>query len=154
MIAGPLTWLVAFGLYVLFAGTISMHEIVVAAVLASMATVWAIVIRYNAEQSFTFRADAIVPVARATLQLAPATLTTLVRLLTATAGGTAPGHFATELFHFGRDDPPERFRRAAAVLAASLTPECFVVRIHKERDGVTNHRIGASRRAPDPQWLQ
>lgn len=146
-------WLVAFGTYLLFAGTISADELVTGTVLASLATLWAYVVRQNTHRRFSAAREQIRPVLRAVAGVVPATMRTSAVLLEAVTRGSSPGRTMRCRFRFGfSEDPRARSRRALAVLCASLTPDRFVVIVERARSEALIHTIG-SRREPDPEWL-
>jgi multisubunit Na+/H+ antiporter MnhE subunit len=155
MIVIAVIWCLAFGVYLVFAGTVSLDEMATAVVVASLAALWAAVIRHASEQVFAFRRDAVAVVLRVLGNLIPATLQTFAQLLAAATFDQSPGRAQVTQFRFGtNDEPGERMRRAIAVLAASLTPDRFVVRIERDRNEALIHRVGRADGAPDPQWLQ
>lgn len=155
MIVITVIWCLAFSIYLVFAGTVSLNEMATAVVLASLVAAWAGVIRHTSLQVFAFRRDAVAVMLRALGDVIPATLRTLRQLLAAARNGESPAQAYVTQFRFGaKEEPRERMRRAVAVLAASLTPDRFVVRVEKNRNEVLIHRIGRSRREADPQWLQ
>lgn len=158
MIVALVIWGLSFICYLVVAGTISFNELATAFALASLATLWAVIIRRSSVQRFAWRNDAIVPMLRALADLFPATLRTFARSarsLAAATAGRSPGHTVGTPFHFGaRDDPRERSRRAIAVLFASMTPDRFVVRLEAERDAALVHHVGPPGGEPDARWLQ
>lgn len=148
-------WCVAFGSYLLFAGTVSANELITAAAVAALASAWAYLISDCARQRFGAQHEQIVPALRALAGLAPATLrTALVLSRVATHGGT-PGRALRNPLRFGvDDDPAARSRRALAVLGASLAPDRFVVHLDRRRSEAVMHAIAQADRVSDPEWLQ
>jgi len=149
-----LIWCIAFAIYLLFAGTISVTELMAAGVLASLAAAWAHAIRQCSRRPFSVASEQIMPVLRAVAGLFPATLRTCATLLKAVAAGGSPGRALRCRFEFGMaEDPRARTRRAVAVLCASLAPDSFVVTADRAKGEVLIHSIDRSGRHRDPGWL-
>jgi hypothetical protein len=127
-------WCFACVIYLVFAGSLGTHELVVAAVLATLSTLWARAIRENSRRQFSAAREQVAPLLRAIGDLFPATLRSGAALLKAAARSGSPGRALSCRFHFGLDDEPrQRSRRAFSVLCASLAPNRFVINIERGR---------------------
>lgn len=149
------TWCLVFAIYLLFAGTVSLHELVTALVLASLGAAWARLIRHCSPRQFSVSREMVPPVLRATGGLVSATAHTGKLLLKIVAAGGSPGRSHITDFHYGRrNDPAQRSRRAAAVLIASMSPDRFVVDVDRKSRTVLIHNLVRRDHEPDPQWLK
>lgn len=151
------TILVAWGtgavLYLVLAGQVSADEIVAAIGLGGGATGWYALARRCSPRRFVFSNDHVRPWLRAVGALAPATVRTAGVLLRVAITGGAPGKAVEQAFSTGPDaGPRDRARRASAVLAASLSPESFVVRAEVGRSEALVHAI-TPMPLRDPRWL-
>ena len=148
-------WCLAFGSYLLFAGTISMSELLTGVVVAIAAAVWASLIRASSRLHFEARPQQIPPAIRALAALLPATMRTAAVLGKVAAHGGSPSRSMRSRFRPGEsEDRRERSRRAIAVLGASLAPNRFVVNAERGRGEALLHSIDRSDDEPDPEWLQ
>lgn len=148
-------WCVAFGSYLLFAGTISVNEVITGGVVATLAAAWAYLMSDCSRRRFSAHGEQIVPCLRAIGGLGPATVRTAAVLARAALRGGSPGRAGRGPFHFGLDDDPAaRSRRALAVLCASLAPDRFVVHLDRRRNDAVMHAVVHTERQPDPEWLQ
>jgi hypothetical protein len=148
-------WCVAFGSYLLFAGTVSFNELVTGAMVATLVTAWAYLISDSARRRFSAHREQIVPTLRALGSLGPASLRTTAVLIGVTLRGGSPGRATRNRLRFGvDDDPAARSRRALAVLGASLAPDRFVVNLDQRRSEAVMHAVASAERESDPEWLQ
>jgi hypothetical protein len=148
-------WCLAFGAYLLFAGTLSLDELITGAVLATLAAAWARTISACSWQRFAAAREQIMPVVRALGGVFPATLRTFAILLAVVVRGSSPGRAMATRFSFGlAEDPRQRSRRAIAVLCASLAPDRFVVNVERARAEALIHGIEPGGRELDPGWLE
>ena len=152
-----LIWWLAFGSYLLFAGTASSDELGTAGVLATLAVVWASAIRAVSNERYAASRRQVAPALRAIAALFPATMRTgLVLVAAAVRPGQAgsAGRARRSRFSAGAEDHAlDRSRRALAVLFASLAPNRFVVAAEGRRGEVLLHELGPRPAEPDPQWL-
>jgi hypothetical protein len=145
---------VAFGTYLLFAGTISANELATAGVLAVLAAAWAGLIRTCSQARFGADGRHIAPALRALLRLAPGSGQAAAVLLGVIWRGGSPGRAQQSQFQFGAvDHRSARTRRALALLCASLAPDRFIVRLNRKQGLAITHSIVRGRR-PDAEWLQ
>ncbi|MBV9841935.1 MAG: hypothetical protein JOY99_10500 [Sphingomonadaceae bacterium] len=142
-----------FGGYLMLAGQVSATEAATALILAGLLVAWCFTdaarVRAVAEWGEHLRRwwSAIV-------HLAPAVLHTGAKLVRAAVRGDVRGRALVIPFvHGPQDDPSDGARRATAVLAASLAPDSFVVRLPPGRDKAVLHAIVAPPELPDPRWL-
>ncbi|HEX5314655.1 MAG TPA: hypothetical protein VFX38_07120, partial [Gammaproteobacteria bacterium] len=135
-------WCFAFAGYLLFAGTVSRHELITSAALASGAVAWAYAILRCSSRRYAMTPAHAVAWLKAIRGLVPAIARTLIVLLKAAVLGGSPGRALELAFLRGPEDEPEdRARRAAAVLIASLAPDTYVVRAPHQRDCVLVHTV-------------
>lgn len=146
-------WPLCFGLYVLFEGQVSLHECITGASLAALATLYAYFIARSARFRFEASAEAAFVTVRALAKLGSGLSRSFAPLLGLTRLGASPGRGLTVPFKTGAiDDPAARTRRAIAVLAASLAPDRFVVRLEVLEGQVILHDITGNRQS-DSEWL-
>jgi hypothetical protein len=148
-------WCVAFGSYLLFAGTISFNELITGAGVATLVAAWSYLISECSRRRFGAHREQIAPVLRALAGLGTATLRTAIVLTGVAVRGGSPGRALRSPLRFGLcDDPAARSRRALAVLCASLAPDRFVVHLDHRRREAIMHAITHAKRESDPEWLQ
>jgi hypothetical protein len=153
MLAAIIAWCLAFAGYLLFAGKSSAHELATAAVLASGAPFWTLLIRRCAPRHFALSSHHVSVWLHAIGSAGPATLRMLGVLARVALLGGSPGRENIVRFLRGaEDDPHDCARRANAVLAASLAPDSFVVRVQPRHDCVLLHTM-LPPRARDARWL-
>ncbi len=146
------TWCLCGAVYLLFAGQLSWHEGVTAIVLASLATLWSVLIRRCSSARFARPPHLAIALLRALLDVAPATTGAGTILVGTIWRRVSPGRARRVAFAPGRTgDPPARTRRAVALLAASLTPDRFVIAIDANEAHL--HVLGELRHVPDERWL-
>lgn len=148
-------WCLTFAAYLLFAGTVSGHELVTAVVLAGLAAAWARFISGCSPLRFAASRQLAMPILRAVVGLFRATARTGKLLLKVAVAGGSPGRLHVTDFHYGRrNDGVQRSRRAVAVLLASLSPDRFVVEVDRTSRVVLIHDLVRRRHEPDPRWLE
>jgi hypothetical protein len=155
MVTNLIIWCLTFAAYLLFAGTLSLHELITAVVLASFVAAWVQFIRNCSPQRFVASYALVKPILRATAGLFPATARTGKLLFKVAVTGGSPGRLHVTDFRYGRrNDSMQRLRRAAAVLSASLSPDRFVVEVDRKKDAVLIHNLVRRDHEPDPRWLE
>lgn len=153
-VRAAIVWCFAFAGYLLFAGTMSSHELATSAVLAAGAVAWAFTILRCSPRRYAMTVAHAIAWLKAIGGVFPALARTLMVLVKTAAIGGSPGRAPELPFLRGADDDPEdRARRAAAVLIASLAPDNFVVRVPLHKDRVLMHTIVRADAARDPRWL-
>ncbi len=145
--------LVGFGLYLVFAGQLSRHELITGAVLALAVAGWAVALRACCSARLAVNTDHIRRWLQAIVGLAGATIRTGGALLAVIAKRASPRTDVSSFVHGPADEPGANGRRATAVLAASLAPDSFVVRTPADENRVLIHRLAPTQRTPDPLWL-
>jgi hypothetical protein len=149
-----MVWGSAFAGYLLFEGTLSMHELVTAAALAGGAVAWAFTILHCSPRRFAMSFAHATPWFKAIAGVPSAVWRALLVFIRVAALGGSPGRSPELPFLRGAgDDPEERARRASAVLIASLAPDNFVIRTPPHKDRVLMHTILKGDDARDPRWL-
>jgi Na+/H+ ion antiporter subunit len=154
-ISGIIIWCLAFGSYLLFAGTVSVTELVTGLALGVFAASWATLIRENSRPRFGAAREQVAPLLSALAALWPATVRTGSVLCKVAVCGGALGRSIRARFKPGsRAQPRQCMRRALAVLCASLAPNRFVVDLERGRGEALLHAIDGSSEQADPEWLQ
>lgn len=149
-----LVWCFVFGTYLIFAGTLSVSELLTGVVVSALATVWAGLISASPARRFSAAKEQIRPALVAVAALFMATVRTGGVLAKVAVRGGSPGRSVRSRFRFGpREDPRARSRRAIAVLCASLAPNRFVVEVERSRGEALLHAVDMSA-APNSEWLQ
>ncbi|HET7587606.1 MAG TPA: hypothetical protein VFL45_05950 [Gammaproteobacteria bacterium] len=149
-----MVWCSAFAGYLLFAGTVSSHELATSAALAAGAVAWSLSILHCSSRRYALTPAHAVAWLKATAGLVAALGSTLLVFIKAAALGTSPGRALELPFLRGaEDDPEDRARRATAVLIASLAPDNFVVRAPPHKDRVLVHTIVPGDATRDSRWL-
>jgi len=142
------------GIYLLLAGSLSVSEGFTAALLGIAATAWAAAVRHKTQRRFSWPMDASTLWKRIPRVSARGTFRATGVLLRAALGADARGIPLHIEFHSGRNDSPrDRSRRAAALLAASLAPDAFVIRLDHGRAALIHDIVGGQERDHDPNWL-
>lgn len=141
-------------LYLLLAGTLSVPEGATAVLVGILAGAWTLVIRHQCQRRFGVPSGLPRSCARAVRLLVCGTLRGTGILSSVGCGARVRGKPLRVEFHPGvRESPPERTRRALALLGASVAPDSFVVRLDHGREALL-HSVGSpGNRAHDPRWL-
>jgi hypothetical protein len=148
------TWCLTYGIYLAFAGDVSVDESVTGLLMATLMTVWALLIRRSSPDRFAASWEVVRHVLRAVADVPSAAAQTgLVLLKTVLAGGS-PGRAHRDAFRFGGSDATDRTRRAIAVLCASLAPDRFVADVKRDDEVALLHSIVRRDHVPDPRWLE
>jgi len=147
-----LTWCLSGAVYLLFAGQVSADEVATAVVLATLATVWSVVIRRCSQVHFGHAPHLTAALLRAMRDLMPAAMRVGLILVRSAGQRASPGRAVRAAFAPGRaGDPAARTRRAVALLAASLAPDRLV--IATDANEAHLHVLGELSHAPDARWL-
>lgn len=147
-------WCVAFPAYLLTAGGASVHELATGGVFAAGAALFADLLARASSINFDLPDGSLRRSLTAIASLPRASARTGGALWRVAVTGRSWTGSPAIPFQFGaRDDPPERTRRAVALLLASLTPDRFVVRMEPEPGGTFLHTIVPAHHAPDLRWL-
>jgi len=155
MVLNLVIWTLACATYLLFAAAVSIHELVTAVVIASLAAVWARLIRGCSRRRFLVIRQMVMPTLRAMAGFFRTTAQTGKLIFKVGVTGGSPGRLHVTDFHFGsRHDPAQRTRRAAAVLLASVAPDRFVVQVDPKKHAVLIHDLIRRDHEPDPRWLE
>lgn len=144
----------SFAAYLLFAGTVSVNELITAVVLSVLTTIWAAVVRHGSRLRFSMTASAFYHLLTALIRLPGAVARTGGVLMKVAVQGGSPGQAEECAFRYGGAHARDRMRRACVVICASLAPDRFVVDLGHETDKALLHNILRHGRAPDPRWLE
>lgn len=133
----------------LFAGTVSADEIALACVCGLAAALWSLRLRRAAEIRFRFEPAVFAVAGRAVASL-PRAVAKVAACLLRRQGGTV----VRQPFVHGRERfAPDSARRAVALLAVSLTPDRFALRLPEGCDEIEIHSLVAPESARDARWL-
>jgi hypothetical protein len=143
--------LVFAGAYLLLAGQVSAGEAGAAVICAALASASLAAIAHISPRRFAFEAKAVTTLARAFASLPKAFIRVGMRLA-ATLADPTPGRTSTAAFVRGRrETPADATRRAVSVLALSLGPDSFVVRVRPDRDEIDVHAF-VDKSLGDARW--
>lgn len=136
------TWLVAAGLYLLLACKLEPGELVAACVAGLLAAIACWVVVGAAPPRMRFDPAWLLLAGRIGLHVVTDALTVLRSAL---KGGwretRPPGRFVALDFEPGDSSPKERARRAAVVAAVSITPNSYVLGIHRGGKKLLIHQL-------------
>ncbi|HEX4765238.1 MAG TPA: hypothetical protein VH414_03080 [Lichenihabitans sp.] len=145
-------WMTCSLAYLVLAGQVSLDEGVAAIVTGAGGTLLWVLLRRVSDRRFWFDRWSALALARALTGL-PAGIFRLGRILLASLHGDVSGRRLEQPFHGGeRDDPEEAGRRAIVVLATSLAPNSFVLRVERGRDLIAVHGLADQDPRNDPRW--
>ena len=141
--------------YLLFAGTLSLSEVVTGAVLGAISAAAAVLLRRLSGRHFAFSTVHIRVWGRALRGVPTATARTGIALAAPFLRlHASSGRADTQPFRPGRTDAPaDRARRATVVLATSLAPNTFVLNIPLQRHEALLHGIDGEAPQTNPEWL-
>ena len=153
--AGLLSLPVSFAAYLLFAGTLSLGEIVTGAVLSAISAAAAVLLSRLSGRHFAFSIEHLRVWGRALRGVPVATARTGMALAASLhQTKVSPGRADVRPFRPGRTEAPaDRARRVTAVLATSLAPSTFVLNVPLQRQEALLHGIGKEPPHTDPEWL-
>ena len=145
-------WLGGTAAYLVLAGQVSADEVVAGVLLGGLGVAWHAVVCRCSRHSFTFERHAGLEVVQAVSGLPGAILRVGSRLATALVRNTE-GHTIEQPFHRGRlDDTRDRGRRAIVVLAISLAPDSYVLRLPVDEETIVIHAFTLGSPGTDPRW--
>ena len=138
-------WFVVAAGYMVLAGQFSLDEVAVAAVLGVLGVLWHRAVLGTGARRFSLDRQALEAIGRAVAGLPSATVAVGARLAAGClhpAPASVRGRRVERAFERGRqDEPREAGRRAVAVLATSLAPDAYVLRMPPDEDVVLFHAI-------------
>jgi hypothetical protein len=142
-------WIAGAAIYALFAGAFRFHELAAMASGGLVFALWSASLRRTAAIRFRFQRENLAVAARAVGALPLATARVSLRLAQAVVGSgpasRCPGKSLSEPLARGRHyDPVDAARRATTVLARSLGPDSFVLRLPRRRDEIEVHHLLAA----------
>ena len=145
-------WPAGAASYLVLAGSLSADEIAVAVMLGALGAGWHAAILNVEARRFAFGLAAVREIGRALAGLPGATLRVGSRLATAILRGAA-GRQAEVPFSIGDHTmPAEAGRRALVVLATSLAPDSYVLRIPENEGSIQYHALTARMPGGDRRW--
>jgi hypothetical protein len=148
------TWCLAYGIYLAFAGDLSLDECVTGLAVATSMTVWAMVIRRSSADRFAASWELVRHVLRAVAAVPSAAVRTSLMFFRTIVAGASPGRAYRDPFRFGGDNAIDQSRRAVAILCASLTPDRFVIDLNSDDEVALTHYVVRRDHDPDPRWLE
>ncbi|HEY3912050.1 MAG TPA: hypothetical protein VGM07_19495 [Stellaceae bacterium] len=141
-------WVLLSAIYLLLAGQLPGDEIGLALACGAAAACWFGKVASVAERRFRFEPAAAAVAVRAVAGLPRA----VVKVAAALVRG-AGGKVVRQPFLRGRTgDPADAARRAAALLAVSLAPDKFALRLPERRAELELHSLVEPSAATDPRW--
>lgn len=130
-------WALAASSYLLFVGQVSADETALALLCGLAATVWCAALSLAAEERIVVPWAGVSALGRAVAKIPSAAIKVAGSII---RGG--PGAIVGQPFLHGRDDDPaEAGRRAVALLAVSLAPDKFALRLPPGEDSLLVHTI-------------
>ena len=147
-------WVVLSIINVLFVGNLKLAEALAGMVIAGLAALAMVAVRWYGSIDYRFRAAWIGRVARVPLQIFPDSFRLLFALLNSLAGRPFHGRFVEIKFDPGGDDAESAARRVLVVAAISIPPNSFVTRVDCERGCIEIHQLEPAAVAPhgDARW--
>ncbi len=145
-------WSAGAAAYMVLAGQLSTDEVVAAAVLGGLGAGWHFAVMHDGARRFRFERPALGAIGTALAGLPGATLRVGARLAAALVS-PVEGRRIERPFHRGAaDDPRDRARRAVVVLATSLAPDSYALRLPVDEEVIAFHALTASSPSRDPRW--
>lgn len=147
-------WVVLSGFYLLCAGTLSATEFIVGLPAAGAATVFALLVRRFEDGRLNLRAPWL-HVVGAPLAALFADAARVGRRLVRALGRRPEGPLGVVVrqpFRPGDDEPEATGRRALVILASSLAPNGYVLRIPPGEPALLMHRLAQVPPDPDEEW--
>jgi hypothetical protein len=150
--AAAVTWLIGFGLYLLFAGQVSGPECAAGAIMTSVAA--GLVIFLNRRGHVSMRARA--PWGRLAARLGKAVVVDAARVGAAFVRGlyghNVRGVIMKQPFEIGPVAPEANARRGLVILLGSLAPNGFVLEVQRKPGALLLHRLAPAPRSEDVEW--
>jgi multisubunit Na+/H+ antiporter MnhE subunit len=129
----------SMALYLVFAGTVGTSELIAAVLIGILATLWASLLQRHSERRFRYSTELNILLPRMVRLVIQGTYRTTIALLKSALAGTSPGKALRVDFDPGpRDSATDRTRRALAILAASVAPDSFIVRLDRGREALVH----------------
>ena len=145
-------WLGGTAAYLVLAGQVSAEEVVAGVLLGGLGVAWHAAVCRCSRHGFTFERHASVAVVQAIGGLPGAIVRVGARLGLALVRGVE-GRIVEQPFHRGRlDDTRDVARRATVVLATSLAPDSYVLRLPVDEETILIHAITRLSPGTDPRW--
>ena len=145
-------WLVGTAAYLVLAGQASAEEVVAGVLLGGLSVAWHAAVCRCSRHGFTFDRRAVLAVLQAICGLPGAILRVGARLGSALVRDVE-GRIVEQPFHRGRlDDRRDGARRATVVLATSLAPDGYVLRLPVDEETIAFHTFTSRSPGTDPRW--
>lgn len=145
-------WLAGAAAYMILAGQVSTDEVVAAAVLGGLGAGWHFAVMHDGARRFRFERPALRTIGTALVGLPGATLRVGVRLAAALVSPVEGRRIERPFHHGTADDPRDRGRRAVVVLAGSLAPDSYALRLPFDEEVIAFHALTGSSPSRDPRW--
>ncbi|WP_210245081.1 hypothetical protein [Methylobacterium haplocladii] len=142
-----LSWFVLTGVYLGLAGSLSAEEVGAAVICGGLGAIWVRQLGRCGDHHLMIRPAALKPLLTALARLPGETLRVGLRLLRAVVRGDVAGEDRAvqpaQAAHcpLNEDGPQTAGTRAVAVLAASLSPDTYVLRLERARGRICVHAI-------------
>lgn len=145
-------WLACFASYLILAGQFSLDELAAAALLGVVGAAWHRAILGTQARRFAFEPRAALVIGQALWGLPLATVNVGRQLVTGLLR-PAEGQRIARVFAHGRQNSPrDAGRRAVVVLATSLAPDAYVLRVPLDEDTIMTHALTDTAPGNDPRW--
>lgn len=147
MVEVGFSWLVLTGVYLGLAGSLSVDEVGAAILCGGLGVLWVRQLGRVGDHHLRIRAAALKPLPTVVARLPGETWRVGNRLLKAVVRGDVAGEERAvppaQAAHcpLAGDGPQVAGARAVAVLATSLSPDTYVLRLERERDRIRVHAI-------------
>ena len=146
MVAVVSAWVVLLGLYILFAGTVSVTELIAGLVAVTVTAGLLVALRHEPRRSVRARPPVRI-VLHSTLAVFADSWHVAWVLLRAILR-----QVVRQPFRQGGDDAREAGRRGIVVLAASLAPNGYVLHIPNKENALVLHRLAPAPATGDREW--
>lgn len=145
-------WLAGAASYLLLAGSFSPDELGAAALLGALGVAWHAAVMRAGGRRFRFEPPALRAAGAALLGLPGATLRVGARLAAALLRPVEGRRVEQPFDRGGADDDRDRARRAAVVLATSLAPDSYALRLPLDEAVIVFHSLTGATPSRDPRW--
>ena len=141
-----------FALYLLLVGKVSTPELTAGAIIAAIATAGISAIRLKRNHAFSIRPTWIKNVRFVPARIVADCAIVLAAICRRPIRQRGTGRFRLLPFAHGDERPAVRTRRAWITLAASITPNSFVVEAAADRDEILVHELCPRAKQPENKY--
>ncbi len=145
-------WAALFGLYLLFAGSVTRAEAMAGLAASGIALAGLVRTRSVAHRHLLVRAPWLKLTGRIGISLVRDTVLVACGLVRAVLGGKPGGGMTMQPFDPGDFTPVAAARRGIVMLAASVAPNAFVIEIREPPQGMLMHCLVPRKPEADQRW--